>query len=120
VLSWVAGFDIIYACQDYGADRKAELHSMPVTMGIPKALRAAAACHVLTVVFLVCLPFVYPSFGWIYLAGVAAVGVLLAYEHLLVRPDDLTRINAAFFNVNAVISLGLLAVASLDLLVGRG
>jgi 4-hydroxybenzoate polyprenyltransferase len=117
VLSWVAGFDIIYACQDYDADRQTKLHSVPVKLGIPRALRAAAACHLLTVVFLACLPAVYP-FGWIYWAGVAAVAVLLAYEHLLVRPDDLTRVNAAFFNVNAVISVGLLAVASLDLWVG--
>jgi 4-hydroxybenzoate polyprenyltransferase len=118
VLAWVAGFDMIYACQDYDADVRANLHSVPARYGIPAALRIAAACHLLTIVLLALLPTVYPSFGWIYWAGVAAVAALLVYEHLLVRPDDLSRVNAAFFNVNAVISLGLLAVGSLDLWVG--
>lgn len=120
VLTWVAGFDIIYACQDYESDRKAKLHSVPVKLGIPGALRLAAACHLLTIVLLACLPLVYPFFGWIFWAGVAAVAVLLVYEHLLVRPNDLSRVNAAFFNVNAVISLGLFAVGTLDLMVGGG
>jgi 4-hydroxybenzoate polyprenyltransferase len=118
VLTWVAGFDMIYACQDYDADIKAKLHSVPARYGIPAALRIAAGCHLLTIILLACLPLVYPFFGWIYWAGVAAVAVLLIYEHLLVRPDDLSRVNAAFFNINAVISLGLFAVGSLDLLVG--
>ena len=120
VLTWVAGFDIIYACQDYDADIKAKLHSVPAKFGIPNALRIAAACHLLTIVFLACLPLVYPYFGWIYWAGIVAVAFLLVYEHLLVRPDDLSRVSAAFFNVNAVISLGLFAVGSLDLwILGR-
>jgi 4-hydroxybenzoate polyprenyltransferase len=118
VLTWVAGFDMIYACQDYESDKQAKLHSIPVMLGIRNALRLAAACHLFTIVLLACLPLVYPLFGWIFWAGVAAVAVLLVYEHLLVRPDDLSRVNAAFFNVNAVISLGLFAVGSLDLLVG--
>ena len=118
VLTWVAGFDIIYACQDFDADRAAKLHSIPVRLGISSALRMATVCHLLTIVALTCLPLVYPNFGWIYWAGVAAVAALLVYEHLLVRPDDLSRVNAAFFNVNAIISLGLFAVGSLDLLVG--
>ncbi len=120
VLTWVAGFDIIYACQDYDADIQAKLHSVPAKFGIPGALRIAAVCHMLTIVFLACLPLVYPLFGWIYWAGVAVVAVLLAYEHFLVRPDDLSRVNAAFFNVNAVISLGLFAVGSLDLWIRGG
>jgi 4-hydroxybenzoate polyprenyltransferase len=119
VLTWVAGFDIIYASQDYDADVKAHLHSVPVSLGIPGALRLATACHFATVLLLACLPVVYPHLGWIYGAGVAAVAMLLIYEHLLVRPDDLSRINAAFFNVNAVISLGLFAVSSLDLWLGK-
>lgn len=120
VLTWVAGFDIIYACQDHESDRKAKLHSIPVKLGIPGALRLAAACHMLTIALFACLPLVYPLFGWIYWAGIAAVAVLLIYEHLLVRPDDLSRVNAAFFNVNAVISIGLFAVGTLDLLVSGG
>ena len=120
VLAWVAGFDIIYACQDYDADRRAQLHSVPVWLGIRGALRLAAACHVATVACLAALPSVYPHLGWIYWAGVAAVAVLLIYEHAIVRPDDLTRVNLAFFRVNAVISLGLFAVGSLDLWLGGG
>jgi 4-hydroxybenzoate polyprenyltransferase len=118
VLTWVAGFDMIYACQDYNADIKAELHSVPVRFGIPGALRLAAVCHLATVTFLASLPLAYPHLGWIYWIGVAAVAGLLVYEHVLVRPDDLSRVNAAFFYVNAVISLGLFAVGTLDLLVG--
>ena len=119
VLTWVAGFDIIYACQDYDADMRGGLHSVPARLGVPGALRLAAACHVATIALLACLPLVYPL-GWIYLAGIAAVAVLLVYEHSLVRPDDLSRVNLAFFRVNAVISLGLFAVATLDLLLRRG
>jgi 4-hydroxybenzoate polyprenyltransferase len=118
VLSWVAGFDIIYACQDADFDRAARLHSIPASLGIAGALRLAAACHLLTLVLLAALPLACPQvpLGWIYLAGIAAVAALLVYEHLLVRPSDLTRVNAAFFNVNAVISIGLFVVGTIDLL----
>jgi 4-hydroxybenzoate polyprenyltransferase len=120
VLTWVAGFDMIYACQDYDVDRQAHLHSVPVWLGIPGALRLAAVCHFVTIALLACLPLVFGQLGWIYWLGIAAVAVLLVYEHLLVRPDDLSRVNRAFFQVNAVISLGLFAVGSLDLWVGHG
>jgi 4-hydroxybenzoate polyprenyltransferase len=115
VLLWVAGFDIIYACQDYDFDRAAGLHSVPVRWGVAGALRLAAVCHLGMILLLVLLAWVYPAFGWIYGAGVAAVAVLLAYEHRLVRPDDLTRVNVAFFQVNAVVSIGLFLIATLDL-----
>jgi len=117
VLAWVAGFDMIYACQDFEFDRQAGLHSVPVRLGVAGALRVAAACHLATIGLLAALPLVYPPLGWIWWTGVAAVAGLLAYEHALVRPDDLARVNTAFFNVNAVISLGLLAVGTLDLMV---
>jgi 4-hydroxybenzoate polyprenyltransferase len=119
VLLWVAGFDIIYACQDVDFDRGRKLHSVPARVGVRPALWIAAACHVGTIATLVALPAVYPYLGWIYWTGVAAVGVLLIYEHALVRPDDLTRVNVAFFNINAAIGLALLAVGSIDLFVGR-
>ncbi len=80
VLLWVAGFDIIYACQDVDFDRQAGLHSVPVRLGVAGALRLAAACHLGMVGLLALLPAVYPL-GWIYGAGVAAVALLLAYEH---------------------------------------
>jgi len=74
VLTWVAGFDIIYACQDYEADMRAKLRSVPVALGIRGALRAAAVCHLATIACLVFLPWVYPHFGAIYWAGIATVG----------------------------------------------
>jgi 4-hydroxybenzoate polyprenyltransferase len=120
VLSWVAGFDIIYACQDYDADVQAGLHSIPVALGIPRALQVAATCHLAMIIFLVCLPLAYPLFGWLYWFGVVAIAALLIYEHRLVRPDDLSRVNAAFFHVNAIISLGPFAFGSLDLWIGNG
>jgi 4-hydroxybenzoate polyprenyltransferase len=115
VMLWVAGFDIIYACQDFDYDRQAGLHSVPIMLGVAGALKLAALCHLGMVLLLAALPWVYPHLGWIYGVGIAAVAVLLAYEHWLVRPDDLTRVNVAFFQVNAVVSLGLFVVGSLDL-----
>ncbi len=115
VLLWVAGFDIIYACQDAEFDRQAGLHSVPARLGVVKALRLAAVCHLGTVICLAALPAVFPHLSWLYGAGVAAVAALLAYEHLLVRPNDLSRVNQAFFQVNAVISLGLCGLAIIDL-----
>ncbi len=117
VMLWVAGFDIIYACQDADFDRRRGLKSVPARLGVERALKLAAACHAGTILLLSLLPVVYNRFGWVYWAGLGAVAVLLVYEHRLVRPDDLTRVNKAFFNVNAVISLGLLAVGLLDLIV---
>lgn len=116
VLLWVAGFDIIYACQDHPVDVQLGLHSLPAALGVARALRVAAMCHLGTIAALLLLPQTYPALGSIYYAGVLGVAALLAYEHYLVRPDDLARVNLAFFHVNAVISLGLLAVATLDLL----
>jgi len=117
VLFWVAGFDILYACQDVDFDRKARLRSVPARIGVPAALRVALLCHVVMVGLLVALYWAAaPHMGWIYLAGVAAVAGLLAYEHWLVRPDDLTRVNQAFFHVNGIISVGLLVVVLLQLL----
>jgi 4-hydroxybenzoate polyprenyltransferase len=118
VMLWVAGFDMIYACQDFDFDVRMRLRSVPARFGVPAALRLAALCHLGMVVLLLLLPLVYDGFHGIYLAGVAAIGLLLAYEHYLVRPDDLSRVNRAFFHVNAVVSIGLLVVGVMDLLVG--
>ncbi len=118
VLFWVAGFDIIYACQDVDFDRRAGLRSIPRRLGVRNALRFAAGCHALMIAPLIILGLVYPL-GFVYFAGVAAVAALLVYEHALVRPDDLSRVNVAFFQVNIVISMGLLAVGVIDLLVRR-
>ncbi|MBN2294740.1 MAG: UbiA family prenyltransferase [Pirellulales bacterium] len=116
VMLWVAGFDMIYACQDVDFDKKYRLRSVPARLGVAGALRMAAVCHLGTVVMLFILECVFPAFGWIYLAAVGAIATLLIYEHRLVRPDDLSRVNRAFFNVNAVISLGLFLAGTVDLL----
>ncbi len=118
VLLWVAGFDIIYACQDHGYDTRAKLRSVPARLGIALSLKLAAVCHAGMLGLLAALPLACPSvpLGWLYWAGISAVAVLLVVEHRLVRPDDLTRVNLAFFHVNAVVSIGLFVVGAIDLL----
>jgi len=119
VLFWVAGFDILYACQDVEFDSKAGLASVPARLGVRNSLRAALACHVIMVALLVALFWVaLPLQGIVYGAGVAAVAVLIAYEHWLVRPDDLSRVNQAFFAVNGIISMGLFFIVLTQLAIG--
>jgi 4-hydroxybenzoate polyprenyltransferase len=117
VLFWVAGFDILYACQDAEFDRRAKLHSLPAWLGVPASLRLALACHAAMLMLLAVLYAVTSEFGAVFLTGLIAVGLLLAYEHWLVRPDDLTRVNRAFFQVNAVVSVGLLVLVLVQLAV---
>ncbi len=112
---WVAGFDIIYACQDVEFDREQGLHSIPARWGVKTALDLAASCHLGMVVLLVAVPLVYPLIGWLWWFGVAAIAILLMYEHRLVNPKDLERVNTAFFNVNAIVSVGLLVVGAASL-----
>jgi len=104
VTLWVAGFDIIYACQDVAFDRAAGLHSVPKRFGIAAALYTSAALHLLMLALLVIVARM-SGLGWIAMAGLLAVAVLLAYEHLLVKPSDLSRVNAAFFTINGYISV---------------
>jgi 4-hydroxybenzoate polyprenyltransferase len=118
VLLWVSGFDIIYACQDADFDRSHGLHSVPGQLGVQGALRLAALCHAAMVGALIGLGLAYPM-GTIYFVGVGIVAILLIYEHAIVRPDDLTRVNLAFFQVNIGISLGLLVVGLVDLMLVR-
>jgi 4-hydroxybenzoate polyprenyltransferase len=119
VLFWVTGFDIFYACQDVDFDRKARLRSIPAVLGVRASLRVALLCH-LTMLGLLALLYraAAPNLGAIYLAGILAVALLLIYEHWLVRPDDLSRVNRAFFHVNGVISVGLFVVVVLQLACG--
>ena len=113
IFFWVGGFDIIYACQDTEFDQQASLASVPARWGVPAALRISAVSHLCSVACLFALWHV-AGLGFIFLLGVLGVAVLLAYEHWLVRPNDLSRINAAFFQVNAAISLGLFCVGLVD------
>jgi len=119
VLFWVTGFDIFYACQDVEFDRQARLHSIPATLGVRVSLRLALLCHLVMLGLLAGLYWAAaPNLGAIYLIGVAAVALLLVYEHWLVRPDDLSRVNRAFFQVNGVISIGVFAVVVVQLACG--
>lgn len=108
VLLWVAGFDTIYSCQDAAHDRSVGLRSLPARWGVRRALVVARVAHATAVVLLASLYVLVPLHP-IYLAGVAVVGGLLAFEHSLVRHDDLSRVNAAFFTVNGWISIGYFA-----------
>jgi 4-hydroxybenzoate polyprenyltransferase len=104
VLFWVAGFDAIYACQDVDVDQSEGLHSLPARLGVARALLWARLFHALAVVLLLVLYFLVPLHP-LYLAGVAAVAAVIAFEHSLVRPDDLSRVMQAF-NLNGWVSLG--------------
>jgi 4-hydroxybenzoate polyprenyltransferase len=101
---WIAGFDLIYACQDVDIDRAQRLHSVPARFGIPAALRLARINHALTAAALAWLG-VITALGVFYWVGWAAVVALLVYEHSLVRPGDLSRLDMAFFNVNGYIAV---------------
>ena len=104
VTCWTAGFDVIYSCQDYEFDRAEGLFSVPRALGIAPALRAAQALHVLMIVCLLALVYSL-HLGALALAGVAAIAALLIYEHSLVKPNDLSRVNAAFFTMNGYVSV---------------
>lgn len=108
VMMWTAGFDVMYACQDYDYDRKAGLNSIPARFGIGNSLWIARIFHLQSFIVLLLL-YAVSELGWIALAGVGAVGVLLVYQHTLVKPNDLSRMNAAFFTTNAFVSIILLA-----------
>ncbi len=115
VLFWVTGFDILYATQDVDFDKKAKLHSIPATVGVPNALRLAALSHLIMLGCLLLLYFIAPL-GMVYLVGVGMVATLLIYEHAIVKPNDLSRVNLAFFYVNSVISVGLFVIIVADVL----
>ena len=119
VTFWVAGFDVIYACQDHEFDCNHGLHSIPRHLGIQRALWVARGFHVVMLGLLVALIVAF-GLGKIALLGVALVAALLAYEHSLVRHDDLSKLNAAFFTMNGVISVVFFAFVAGDLLLRRG
>ena len=107
VLLWTAGFDVLYACQDYEFDRKEGLHSIPASFGISRALWISRALHAASFLTLVWL-YLLSGLGLVALVGVVLTGCLLLYQHRLVRADDLSRLNAAFFTTNAFVSVILL------------
>jgi len=114
VTLWVGGFDVLYACQDYEHDREVGLYSLPRAIGIPNAFWAARIMHLAMLGLLLWfgLLFQFRTVGWV---GIGAVALLLAYEHSIVSPKDLRRLNAAFFTMNGVIAMVFLAFVAADL-----
>ncbi|PKM81766.1 MAG: 4-hydroxybenzoate octaprenyltransferase [Firmicutes bacterium HGW-Firmicutes-14] len=119
VLTWVAGFDVIYACQDYDFDRREGIYSIPAVFGIKTALVSSALLHVITFIFLVWIGII-TGLGYFYWLGVIAAAGILIYEHSLVTPTDLSRLDAAFFSMNGILSVMLFIFTFADILFGRG
>jgi 4-hydroxybenzoate polyprenyltransferase len=117
--AWIGGFDCIYACQDYAADRRIGVGSVPVRWGIAGALRISAATHAATVAFFVWFGAV-AGFGWLWWIGLACTVAALVFEHAIVRPDDLTRVNRAFFTANGFIGIAIFVFGLADLVVRQG
>ncbi len=113
VTTWVAGFDLIYACQDIEFDRSSRLFSLPARFGVAPALRTSSALHIVTVAALAALGFTL-GLGAIYWSGMTLVAVMLYWEHSLVSPTDLSRVNAAFFNINGWVSIAAFLSILLD------
>jgi 4-hydroxybenzoate polyprenyltransferase len=116
VALWTAGFDIIYATQDVDFDKSTKLYSIPSRFGIAKALLISRACHLFTVVFLFLLYLITPL-GWIYLLGCLIATAILIYEHSLVKHDDLSKVDMAFFTMNGILSVIIFAFAVGDLVI---
>jgi 4-hydroxybenzoate polyprenyltransferase len=114
--SWIGGFDLIYSCQDAEVDRRIGSRSFPARFGIPAALRASSLVHVAT---FGCFAWfgAAAGLGWLWWTGLALTAGVLAYEHRIVRADDLSRVNRAFFTANGVIGIGLFGFALADLIV---
>ncbi len=116
VLLWTAGFDIIYACQDLEPDKKTELYSIPKKIGLKNSLRLSSLLHVLVVIVLFFFMY-FANLGFVYLGGVIFVSLMLIYEHSLIKPHDLSKINLAFFTVNGLISMLLMTVTLVDIFI---
>jgi len=117
VLFWLVGLDIIYSCQDIEHDRQAGLFSIPSGFGVERALRLSSLSHVVMICFLAIVWFLSPYLGVVYLVGLALTAAFLWYEHAIVGPDDLKKVNVAFFNLNGIISVGLMLFVIADTLV---
>ncbi len=118
ILAWVSGFDILYAIQDIDYDREEGLYSIPAALGVQGSLITARLLHVTAVILFIALTGV-SNLGYIYLAGVLISAAFMAYEHSLISKDDLSKLNVAFFNMNAYISITIMVFSIVDILVGR-
>jgi len=116
---WIGGFDLIYACQDAEVDRTIGVHSVPARFGVPFALRLSSAVHVVTFALFVWFGALV-GLGWLWWVGLALTAVAFVYEHRIVRPTDLSRVNRAFFTANGFVGIALFVFALLDLVVRGG
>lgn len=114
VTTWVSGFDLIYACQDVDFDRDQGLHSIPARFGVPAALRLSTLLHIGTIVALAVVG-VAAGLGWVYALAVSLAAGLLVWEHRIVRPDDLSRVDLAFFTLNGWVGVALFVGLALDM-----
>ena len=112
--TWVSGFDILYALQDYHFDKAHGVKSLPVKLGIEGAIKVARLLHLLTFLFLLAVGFVQPKLGWFYFLGLSVLALFLVYEHRLVKPNDLSKLNKAFFTVNGWISVLYFLIVAID------
>lgn len=113
-LLWIGGADILYACEDFDFDRKHKIRSIPAAMGIRNAMIFSALCHIGTVCTLIVVGII-GAMGPVFYIGIGGISLLLTYEHWIVRPDDLRRVNQAFFQVNGIISIAILFIGMGDL-----
>jgi 4-hydroxybenzoate polyprenyltransferase len=118
VTCWVAGFDVLYACQDIGFDRESGLHSIPQAFGISGALMFSRCLHFISLVMMCAFVYTF-GLGAVAIAGVIVVGLLLTYEQSLIRANDMSRLNAAFFTMNGVIAVVFFIFVSADILMRR-
>lgn len=116
IACWTTGFDIVYACQDYDFDKKEGLYSIPVRFGIAKSLKIARGFHIVTAIGFLLLIWL-TNLSWIYILGIVIACGLLIYEHLIVKPNDLTRLNTAFFTMNGTLSMIVFFFTLIDLVV---
>jgi 4-hydroxybenzoate polyprenyltransferase len=118
VATWIAGFDVLYALDDRNFDRKAGIHSIPARFGVLAALVLSAVLHAVSAAALLIAGHA-AGLGWIYLAGMAVIIAMLVWEHAILRPSDLSRLNVAFFNLNGYVSVIYFAATLADVLIGK-
>ncbi|GAA0731673.1 4-hydroxybenzoate octaprenyltransferase [Dactylosporangium roseum] len=116
---WIGGFDLIYACQDTEVDREIGVHSVPARFGVPFALNLSTVVHVVTFALFVWFGALV-GLGWLWWIGLAVTAAAFVYEHAIVRPDDLSRVNRAFFTANGFVGIALFVFALLDLVILGG
>ncbi len=115
---WVTGFDLLYSCQDVDFDRHVGLHSLPARIGVRASLRVALGFHLVMLMLLFAMWYESPHLEMIFVTGLFVIGVVLLYQHSMVSPDNLTRVNAAFFGVNAIVSVGMFLLVVAQVIIG--